>query len=1414
MAKNLLVINHLRDSMQLSWQRGKAAPRFASPVPFEHPFDQKAKDELSWYLEKYLRFPYGIEPEKAARIEQKFQIWGQQLFELIFRGSEEARGYFQEATREGLNQCELCIASDDSEVLNLPWELLYSPLDRNFLAPSLAGMYRSLSNFSVRAEIEGLPQDKLNILLVIARPYGERDIGLQTIARPMLEALQPIRQQVNLKVLRPPSFDELEQELNDHKGFYHIVHFDGHGDFDSTSQGFQHSFGSEGQGVLVFENEDGSPQIITAAQIAQSLTDCSVPIFVLNACKSAKEGSERFSSVATRLVSLGAKGVVAMAYKVQAKAAKHFIGRLYEQLVKGASLDRAVADGRKEILNQRLRPSPKGDLPLADWMVPVLYQQISYAPFMPNIEARKLADLMKSASNVSDKTGAIDLPEESAYGFIGRDYEILSLERAFRQNTVVLLQGMGGVGKTQLAVGYARWLAQTQGRTGGIFFTSFEHGATLSNVINQIGRALMGEKFSQYPFENQRLGVLEYLKANPLLLIWDNFESIAGFPSSSEPLLPTEERESLKQFLKDLGGGESWVLITSRREESWLDCGYAQLNLRGLSQQDAEELAARILQTAGVDRKKLPQEYLELLQLLDGHPLALRVILPCLKTQTTLNLIEALRQGFDTFEELEEEGKEKSLTVSLDYSFSKLSKRTQKHLSFLALFSKRVNTNILTAFSGNSDNILSEFGRTYQAVFGENLQQSDWSELLKEATEAGVLENLDSNIYIIHPALPWYLYRKLTEFCSREQIKELKEKLLLLYNRVIAGWQHQLQSGEVENPTFALILEEPNILQNLHFAEKQKEWNQIQEFLLFLGDSYTRMGRNFEFSSLRKRLLKTIGLRSVEAKAKGQNAFKLWTSLRIDDGLEATQKDDWNTAKMIFQEVLDELISSNELFADMDTVSGCYYNLGYVAENQNSFEESINFYFQALSSWERSGKDNNTALVYHQLGSIEYSHYKRLDKARDYYKKALKIFKKKGDLYNAAFEYFQLGMIEDAQGDLEEAKRYYQQALKEFIHFNDQVQIAKTYNNLGTLAHNEYSFDEAASYYQKAIKIYEDFGYSHKAADVLQNLGNISQELSKFEESILYYEKALENYKKSGHLSLVAIQYWHLGLVSEKRKQLDAAISYYQKAVEIHECHGFLNNADKVYCKLGKIAEEKTELDKAQEYYQKGIRVCENLENQDQLSENWHQINRINYKLAIVAQKKSNYEEAISYLEKLTDILIFDMEDGLENFDKPINKIEKLGEIFNTVGDKKFEAIWLKVTKEKLTQELRTKISSAAARVLQRTRYNTFLFDLGQIVWTNGAMEAFERNNVKPDEYLRRHVTGDWGKYGNYYNIQLTEEEDREGVWAMDDDEKLNCWGVKHDGDITSSYALPDNTEIWITTQGRFYTTIYLPSER
>ncbi|MBE9210660.1 tetratricopeptide repeat protein [Nostoc sp. LEGE 06077] len=1245
MAQNWLRITHQDDKIQLSWQRGYKSPRFASEVTFQQPFDEENAAELRWYLEDYLKFPYGIFPDNAVKIEQKLQHWGQELFELVFRSTEKGREFFQEATREGLDNCELVIISDNAEVLNLPWELLYSP-DYQFLAPSLAGMYRSLSSQGVKAPLPAMPDDQLNILLVIARPYDQQDVGFKTIARPLLAALQPIRQRVNLKVLRPPSLKAFEAELQANKGFYHIVHFDGHGNFDS-----------ETQGVLVFEDEQGNEQAVSAREIAQYLTDCRVPIFVLNACKSGQVGEEAFSSVAGQLVKLGAKGVVAMAYSVYAKGAEHFIGRLYGELVRGECIATAVAAGRKSMSIDKMRPSPKGNLPLQDWLVPVLYQQEPYTPFVPKKTAPSFADLMAQTDNTPETSKAVGLPDESAYGFIGRDYEILRLERAFRQNHLVLVQGMGGVGKTELAAGFARWLNDTQGRTGGMFFTSFEQGAGLSQVINQIGRALGGERFSQMMPDKQEDVVRQYLQTNPCLLIWDNFEPVNGFPTGNEPLLSGEERNKLKRFLKELRGGKSWVLITSRHEEVWLDCGYSLINLRGLSQADAQELASKILQTVGVERKNLPAEYLELLKLLGGHPLSLRVVLPHLKMQTPVQLIEALRCGLDTFRGQEEEEREKSLTVSLDYSFAKLSERTRQHLPFLALFSEWVDAHWLHSFSASSDN---ELGQAYRAVFGENLQKADWLQILNEAAAAGIVEYLGESIYKIHPALPWYLRQKLNQqVCLgmngdaehtrlginsqansesplkrtedsgsllssplertsamslgidseavmevQRKINELEKKLLIFYAYLADSYREKLIS-KTEVATFVLRVEEPNLLQNLRLAEHQQEWAYAQWILQAVGDVYKRIGRKPEFKSLRQRTLNQIGIHLADAKAKGEDALDFWMYLRGVDANEAAQSADLEGAKKIYQEILDELIAVNDSSVN-DKIASVNHNLGNIAQEQRQFDVAI-----------------------------------------DYYHKALKIKEDAGDFYSAADEYHQLGMVAQEQRQFDVAVDYY---------------------------------------YHKALKIKEDAGDFYSAADEYHQLGMVAQEQRQFDVAVGYYHKALKIKEDAGDFYSAAGEYHQLGMVAQEQRQFDVAVDYYHKALKIKEDAGDLYSAARQYHQLGMVAQEQRQFDVAVDYYQKTYEVFAQFRD-------WYKASATLGKWGRVLEAQENYVEALPIYIR---VLAIDLK---HNQDWIGYRINDLARMLQQLGESQFQSIWREATGKECAGEVREAIWAVRDRL-------------------------------------------------------------------------------------------------------------------
>ena len=293
---------------------------------------------------------------------------------------------------------------------------------------------------------------------------------------------------------------------------YHALHFDGHGVFaeGGGAAGMFDMPGGAGAGYLLFESADGAEgHRVPAGDFAQVIKRAGVPLVVLNACQSATLGgadATTGATVATRLLEEGVRSVVAMSHSVYAVAAAEFMAAFYEALFEGRSVLEAVTAGRLQLRRNPERPSPKGDTALQDWTVPVLYARADMrfpglaakpaAAAAPSFEAM-LAELRKGATEAAaDRETAVEGIAAEAGIFVGRGAEFFTLELAARTQKVVLIEGPGGTGKTELAKGFARWWRDTGGTDDPefVFFHSFEPGLAsfgLDGVLAAIGTAIV-----------------------------------------------------------------------------------------------------------------------------------------------------------------------------------------------------------------------------------------------------------------------------------------------------------------------------------------------------------------------------------------------------------------------------------------------------------------------------------------------------------------------------------------------------------------------------------------------------------------------------------------------------------------------------------------------------------------------------------------------------------------------------------------------------------------------------------------------------------------------------------------------------------------------------------------------------------
>jgi hypothetical protein len=501
------------------------------------------------------------------------------------------------------------------------------------VALNLAGVSRALP-VAALAQTAAVTGERLRVLMVISRPDGTGDIGYQMIARPLLERLEAVRGQVDLVVLRPPTLDALREALIAAVAAgepFQVVHFDGHGALPGRPTT---------EGVLGFEKPGGGSDQVAVSKVAAVLAGAEVPVVVLNACQSGAVGKDLEAAVATRLLREGCAAVVAMAYSVYAVAAAEFMAVFYEHLFAGDTVSAAVTAGRRRLFEKDGRPSPKGELPLADWLVPVHYlrrdvafpqARTSRPRGEPSLKA--LLDELRAPGGERDgRPGGLD----PVGLFVGRDDLVFELEAAARLSKVVVLSGQGGTGKTELAKAFGRWWRDTGGveNPEWVLWHSFEPGVAsfgLDGVITQTGLAVFGADFAGLDHE-ERLRVVEgLLTQRRLLLIWDNFETVQAMPDPTGATAPLDdsERAKVKGFLTRLAAhGRSAVIITSRTAEDWLG-PIRRIGVGGLAPEEAAQYAEQLLAPypAAAERRER-RAFGELLEWLHGHPLSMRLILP------------------------------------------------------------------------------------------------------------------------------------------------------------------------------------------------------------------------------------------------------------------------------------------------------------------------------------------------------------------------------------------------------------------------------------------------------------------------------------------------------------------------------------------------------------------------------------------------------------------------------------------------------------------------------------------------------------------------------------------------------------------------------------------------------------------
>jgi hypothetical protein len=309
-----------------------------------------------------------LSPEFRQQLRQidERRLWGEEatrlgreLYSHLFptpldANLERARALVGPDPLRLLVHCEL------PEVAAVPWELLFDPRRRLFLALDPAtGLVRQT------AQPETTPEWRagttLRILAVQPSPVDAPALDLEATRQALQEALSSFVEAGRVTidfVPSPVTVETIEQRLAETP--YDVLYFAGH----------------SADRALLLENEQRRSHVLPAERLLQLLQRQLPRLAVLSADRTAaptagsgaarlRADDEASPPLAVALVQAGVPLVVGMQTAIRERAASAFDVALFGGLAEGLPVDRAVTHARRQLY---LQASDR-----LDWVAPVLY---------------------------------------------------------------------------------------------------------------------------------------------------------------------------------------------------------------------------------------------------------------------------------------------------------------------------------------------------------------------------------------------------------------------------------------------------------------------------------------------------------------------------------------------------------------------------------------------------------------------------------------------------------------------------------------------------------------------------------------------------------------------------------------------------------------------------------------------------------------------------------------------------------------------------------------------------------------------------------------------------------------------------------------------------------------------------------